>query len=444
MCSERTVETPAFSRRNSDAGSDARPPALLLLGLAGLLAALVLELGAELVGVAGADVVAALLVLAPPAVLFVPPLPAVDELHPANSRAAAVAVAVTATVFGTAALVLGACVVKRLMGHAYQPPADNSRQKALRPPSSASLRSEVVSVPPVAPRVLVVQNSDTGPVGRVGDWLTEAGLELHVITGSQLPPNLDGWAAVVVLGGEMGANDDDVAPWLPHERALLREAVSREVPTLGICLGGQLLAAANGGRVERSPEQAEIGAQLIAKRTAASTDPLFGPLPITPDVLQWHYDAITVLPPGAVQLASSPVCENQAFRLGRLAWGVQFHIETTPELVRSWAAEDAAALDGVDVDRLVSRAVAAHDDIAEVWAPFAHAFAAVVRDPGAVSVARGVPTSIAAPITDPAAIRAALAAEAAASSAARVMLPMPTTGAPTDGSAYPPRRGDGA
>ena len=133
----------------------------------------------------------------------------------------------------------------------------------------------------------------------------------------------------------MGANDDDVAPWLPHERALLREAVSREIPTLGICLGGQLLAAANGGRVRASPEQAEIGAQLVAKRTAAATDPLFGPLPITPDVLQWHYDAITVLPAGAVHLASSPVCENQAFRLGRLAWGVQFHIETTPELVRA-------------------------------------------------------------------------------------------------------------
>jgi GMP synthase-like glutamine amidotransferase len=293
--------------------------------------------------------------------------------------------------------------------------------------------------------VLVVHNSASGPVARLGDWLTQAGLELHVVDGPHLPPNLDGWAGMVVLGGEMGANDDHIAPWLPHERALLREAVSRQVPTLGVCLGGQLLAAAHGGRVEQSADQSEVGARLIAKRTAASTDPLFGPLPITPDVLQWHYDAITVLPPGAVHLASSPVCDNQAFRLGRLAWGVQFHIETTPELVRSWAAEDAAALDGVDVEQLVSRAVAAHDDIAEVWAPFAHAFAAVVGDPDAVAAARGVPTSTAAPITDPAAIRAALAAEAAASSAARVMLPMPTTGPPTtDGSAYPPRRGDGA
>jgi hypothetical protein len=140
-------------------------------------------------------------------------------------------------------------------------------------------------------------------------------------------------------------------------------------------------------------------------------------------VLQWHFDTITALPPGAVHLASSPVCENQAFRLGRLAWGLQFHIETTPEIVRAWAAADAPLLDGFDLDLIVSRSTAAHVDIAEVWAPFAHAFAAVVRDPSAVPAARGVPTSTAAPITDPAAIRAALAAELDAS---RSSLPMPT------------------
>ena len=64
---------------------------------------------------------------------------------------------------------------------------------------------------------------------------------------------------------------------------------------------------------------------------------------ITPDVLQWHFDAITALPPGAVTVASSPGCDVQAFRLGRLAWGIQFHIETTPAIVRSWATTDADA-----------------------------------------------------------------------------------------------------
>jgi GMP synthase (glutamine-hydrolysing) len=281
-----------------------------------------------------------------------------------------------------------------------------------------------------SPTVLVVHNDDSDPVARLGDWLTDAGLDLRLVAGPDLPPDLSGYDGLVVLGGAMGAHDDATVPWLPHERALLREAVTTELPTLGVCLGAQLLALAHGGRVEPSPGGPEIGAQLIAKRAAASTDPLFGPMPITPDVLQWHFDAITVLPPGAVHLASSPVCDNQAFRLGRLAWGIQFHIETTPEIVRSWAVEDAGLLDGFDLDLIVSRSTAAHADIAEVWAPFAHAFADVVRDPGAVAPARGLRTSTAAPITDPAAIRAALAAELDAS---RAPLPMPTLRPPQDG-----------
>jgi GMP synthase (glutamine-hydrolysing) len=280
------------------------------------------------------------------------------------------------------------------------------------------------------PRVLVVCNDGTDPIGPLGEWLTEAGLDLRVVAGPDLPPNLDGYAGLVVLGGGMAATDDEVAPWLPRVRELLRRAVGDEVPTLAICLGAQLLAVANGGRVEPNPAGPEFGAQLIAKRGTASIDPLFGPLPITPDVIQWHYDAVVVLPPGAVQLASSPVCEQQAFRLGRLAWGVQFHIETTPEIVRQWAELDAANLDGYDLDSMLRRSDDAHADIDEVWRPFAHGFADIVRDPSSVAPPRGVPTSTAEPITDPAAIRAALAAEVNAS---RTSLPMP---------AMPPTRDD--
>jgi GMP synthase-like glutamine amidotransferase len=270
--------------------------------------------------------------------------------------------------------------------------------------------------------VLVVEVHASDPVGRLGDWLSEADVELDVVTEAR---PLDGYAGLVVLGGPQNANDRELEPI----RQLLRDAVSAELPTLGVCLGGQLLAAANGGRVEPNPDGPEIGAQLIAKRAAASTDPIFGPLPITPDVLQWHYDAITALPPGALQLASSPMCEQQAFRFGRLAWGIQFHIETTPEIVRAWAEKDAPTLPDHDLDLIVSRAAAVHDDIAEVWRPFAHAFADVVREPASVPPPRGVPTSTAAPVTDPAAIRAALAAEAQGSRAA---LPMPTARPPGD------------
>jgi GMP synthase-like glutamine amidotransferase len=227
----------------------------------------------------------------------------------------------------------------------------------------------------------------------------------------------------------MGANDDADAPSLPAVRQLLREAVTDEVPTLGVCLGHQLLAVANGGRIRRMPDGPEVGAQLVAKRTAAATDPLFRALPITPDVLQWHFDEVHVLPPGARQLAGSPGCEQQAFRLGRLAWGIQFHIETTIDIVRSWAEEDSGELADWDLDAVVARAAAIDDDLAEVWAPFAAVFADIVRDPGAVPAPHGAPVSGAAPLTDPAAIRAALAAEA---SAARGLLPMPGLRPPGD------------
>jgi GMP synthase (glutamine-hydrolysing) len=263
-------------------------------------------------------------------------------------------------------------------------------------------------------RVRVIINDPSDPPGPLGDWLRAAGLELDVIeayAADDVPTDLDGVDGLLVLGGSASANDEDIAPWLPSVRALLARAVERELPTLGICLGGQLLAVATGGRVGRSPEGPEYGAQLIAKRANAATDPLFGPMPITPDVVQWHVDAITQLPPGAVLLANSPSCEVQAFRIGRLAWGTQFHIETTPEIVRLWAEEDAEQLDGYDVERLLARSDAAHADIAEVWQPFARAWAAVVEDPSSVSPARPIRIATAEPITDPAQIRAALAAQ---------------------------------
>jgi GMP synthase-like glutamine amidotransferase len=277
-----------------------------------------------------------------------------------------------------------------------------------------------------APRILVVQCAASDPPARLGEWLGEAGAELAVVPAADAPRDPAGSDALLVLGGEMGANDDALFAWIPRVKDLLRAALTAETPTLGVCLGAQLLAVAAGGRVERRPEGVEVGAQLIAKRSAAATDPLFRALPITPDVIQWHYDTITALPPGAVHLASSPVNEHQAFRLGRLAWGIQFHIETTPQLVADWADDDAVLLDemGIELDLplVVDRAGAVHDDLAEVWRPFAAAFVDIARDPSAVAPPPRLRESTAAPVTDPAAIRAALAAEM---TAARTVLPMP-------------------
>ncbi|MEO9138181.1 MAG: type 1 glutamine amidotransferase [Jatrophihabitans sp.] len=278
----------------------------------------------------------------------------------------------------------------------------------------------------VTTRALILQLDRADPPGRLADWLTDAGLAFDVCdisAGAAVPSNLSDYDALVVLGGAMSASDDGAHSFLASVRELLRAAVRNEVPTLAICLGAQLLALAHGGRIEPNPEGPELGAQLIAKRSAGATDPLFGPMPITPDVIQWHYDTISALPAGAVHLANSPMCENQAFRLGRLAWGLQFHFETTTDVVEAWARTDAQQLQDFDLDLILRRSAAIHGDLEEVWRPFVSSFADLVRDPDSVAAAVGPATSTAAPVTDPAAIRAALAAEANAS---RASLPMPT------------------
>jgi GMP synthase (glutamine-hydrolysing) len=277
--------------------------------------------------------------------------------------------------------------------------------------------------------ILVIENDLDAPAAMVGRWLQEAGAELEVCTpetGQPVPADLTGRSAFVVLGGAMNAYDDEAAPWLPQVRRLLSEAVRTELPTLGICLGAQLLAVAAGGRVSEA-ETPEYGSQLVAKRQAAANDPLFRELPITPDVLQWHVDEVSELPPGAVLLASSPVCEVQAFRVGRLAWGTQFHIETTPQIVAEWARHDAELLHEYDLPAILERSARAHPDIAEAWQPVVAAFVALAADPSAARTAlAGVqprllpmasagPARPAGPLTDAAAIRAALAAELQAS-----------------------------
>lgn len=233
------------------------------------------------------------------------------------------------------------------------------------------------------PTALVIQHVAAEPPARLADWLQEAGVLTEVarpFEGTPLPA-LEGFAALVVLGGPMSVREDAAYPWLAPTRQMLRDAVAAGIPTLAICLGAELLAEACGGRVAPGADGPEYGPALVAKRDVAATDALFGPVPFTPDVVQWHEDGIAVLPPGAVLLASSPRFPTQAFRLGPAAWGLQFHIETTPELVKEWAAADAATLaaNGVDAGRVLARLDEAHADLTEVWQPFTRRFAELVR-----------------------------------------------------------------
>lgn len=229
-----------------------------------------------------------------------------------------------------------------------------------------------------APRILVLEHDEAAPVARLGDWLRVAGAELSVVrayAGAPIPAEPVDWDGIVCLGGRMGAAQDEVAPWLPATRGLLAAAVQNRIPTLGVCLGAQLLALATGGSVDPGLEGPEIGAHLAAKRDAANSDPLFGPLPMTPDVMHFHDDVVSDLPPGAVLLMSSTGYPHQAYRVGPAAWGVQFHIETTAADVRTWAR----MTDQPASWRLADALDEADEAMTEIWSEFAARFVDVCR-----------------------------------------------------------------
>jgi GMP synthase-like glutamine amidotransferase len=234
-------------------------------------------------------------------------------------------------------------------------------------------------------RLLVVVVHETDPLARLGDWLRAAGCELderHQGLGEPLPETLEDHDGMVVLGGPQSALDDEAtSPELVSVRDLLKQALAADFPTLAICLGAQLLAQVGGGTVRPGIDGPEVGATLVAKRDAADADPVFGPLPLSPDVIQFHHDEIAELPTGATLLASNPFYANQAFRVGRHVYGLQFHIETSPEVVHEWAERDVVGVAASPHDRetICLRSDAAHPDVAEAWAPFAGRFADLVR-----------------------------------------------------------------
>jgi GMP synthase (glutamine-hydrolysing) len=233
------------------------------------------------------------------------------------------------------------------------------------------------------PHLLVVQHQDDGPLGRLEPAFQQA-TRLDVRRpdrGQALPGDLAGVHGLVVLGGSMAAWEDERAPWLPHTRALMVEAVRTGVPLFGICLGAQLLAHATGGRVERGAHGIEAGISRIVPTDEADGDPLMSALPVEGYVgAQGHQDAITELPPDAVLLGSGELYRHQAFRLGAVAWAVQYHPEVTADDFAGWMREDAdpVVAAGLDPDE-VARAVKDADDVLdELAAAHAAAFLGVV------------------------------------------------------------------
>lgn len=149
-------------------------------------------------------------------------------------------------------------------------------------------------------------------------------------------PDLEGYAALWVMGGPMNVADEAQLPWLIAEKALIRKAVQDlHLPYMGVCLGAQLLADALGGEVKPMPVP-EVGLLPVAITEVGLNHPLIAGLPKTFKVLQWHGQEVKRLPSGATLLASSVHCQVQAYAVGDHAFGLQFHSEVTNATVEDW------------------------------------------------------------------------------------------------------------
>lgn len=238
----------------------------------------------------------------------------------------------------------------------------------------------------------VIEHMPTCPLDRFAGWLTETSddVRLDVVRpwqGDAVPALADAGDGLLVLGGQGHAYDDATSPWLPATRELLAAAVDAGLPTLGICLGAQLLAVATGGRVQVSaPPGREAGVIDVHPRPDAVDDALLGGLaadvpadhPLGGGVLaampSMHADAVVDLPARAVWLASSRLYPYQAFRVGDAAWGLQFHPEVSEDTFAAWADLH----DDVDTQAVVAQLRDRAAEVEHGGREIAHRFVAVV------------------------------------------------------------------
>lgn len=237
----------------------------------------------------------------------------------------------------------------------------------------------------MAPRILVIEHEPDDPPAWFGVWLQDAGCDLHVCqpwAGDELPADLSGHDALLVMGGWMSAHHDEEVHWLTGVKALVREAARDGVPMLGICLGHQVAAVALGGEVHTNPLGLQVGLTDVGWLPAAADDPLVSGVATPRRGIHWNTDIVTRLPEGAVELARAARGEVQAARFGPLMWGLQWHPEIDEPLLRRWAedAPESLVAVGLDAEAELARVEAARAELDAAWRPLAQRFARIVRE----------------------------------------------------------------
>ena len=184
---------------------------------------------------------------------------------------------------------------------------------------------------------LVLEHSPIDHLGILAKYLRTSGIRWHSVKlyeGESIP-SLTDFDALIVMGGPQQVSDLKQFPWLISEKSFIRTAIKdNNKPVLGICLGAQLIADVMGGNVGPMTLP-EIGILNVEKRVAAEDDSIFKRFPESATVFQWHLNEVNRLPSEAIHLMSSSSCKFQAFRVGRLVYGLQFHVEVTPDMVRA-------------------------------------------------------------------------------------------------------------
>ena len=189
-------------------------------------------------------------------------------------------------------------------------------------------------------RVAIIENTAVTHHGQVGVALNEAGARIEIFRpyeGQALPSLADGHDALVVFGGEQTAIDDHTHPYLPALASLMRDFTDQSCAVLGICLGSQILARAYGAENHLGTAP-EFGWCDVVLTEAGQSDPVLGSLKASFPIFEFHTDTFT-LPQGAVHLAQTKTAPNQAFRIGRTTYGMQFHFEANCRVVADWTRE---------------------------------------------------------------------------------------------------------